>query len=110
MADLVRIPLGFYVDRSVDRLLPVPPLVRHTKRHGWIDPANEHVPSMIADAEYYADPKGLDCPGIVQAARGFLRALRGASVRCPGYAQSATFDGSPGRYCIHCGTRREVHR
>jgi len=71
MAGLLRIPARFYWDH-MDRFSAGPFPVRRTERHIWIRPNDPHLPDLLSDARYYADPAAQDHDF---GARALLRAV-----------------------------------
>jgi len=54
---LVRVPRRFYDDHEW-RDLPVPPAIRRTAHHVWIELDHPDMGELVNDAEYYADKRG----------------------------------------------------
>lgn len=78
---IVRIPKVFYDDHEL-RELPAPKIVRATKRHYYIDSADQYAPELHSDADVYMDPAGFDPEwrGVCASAAATVRALRAAGV------------------------------
>lgn len=82
MAKTIRIPHRFYFDH-LERDLDSPRVIRTTKSHLHIDPADPALDELLDDARFYAGTPGqpgidADTPelrGLVASARATVRAI-----------------------------------
>ena len=77
MTMTTRVLARFYDDHEC-RDLDTPRAVRRTKRHVWIDLADEHLNELLSDARYYADDYGPDTPGLRLSARALVKTIEAA--------------------------------
>ena len=77
----IKITKTFYEDH-VARDLPAPPVIKQTKSHIWIDATSEHLTELLADADYYADPRtyshaefGSHLAALVKSAKATKRSI-----------------------------------
>lgn len=77
----IKIPKRFYQDH-VERDLDAPPIIRQTQSHIWIDANSQHLSELLADADFYADPKtyggtqfASDSQGLIKSAKATKRAI-----------------------------------
>ena len=55
MTKIIRIPKAFYIDHTVQRELPAPPILKETSRHYYIDADHPDASELRDDADFYTD-------------------------------------------------------